>query len=94
MCRSLLHFKNKACITGDIGYHYRTPIVIREKSLTLPFSNTALSLRCTTVGLLSMLYSFKTRQMPAMIEHFLEVDEVWKELLLVFQILILPTPSG
>ena len=56
--------------TRNNGHTCRTPIVVRKKSPTLPFSNTALVTSSyndlmTSTNQLSMLYSFKSRQRPS-----------------------------
>ena len=76
-----------------------TSTVVRNISPTLPFSYTSQVASSyndpmTSIRRLSMLYSFRARQTRSnTIELFLEVDEIMKEFVLMFQMLFHQQPE-
>ena len=79
-------FRNILGSTGDNGHPCRIPTIVRRKSSTLSFSNTALLTSLyndltTSINRLSMLYSFTTHPRPSCQTRsnaFLKAMKLWK----------------
>ena len=90
-CQSLLHclFQEYINSTWDNGHLCHSDTVVRKKYPTLPFSKTVLDFN----KLVDVVFFSDSPDtiMSDTIERFLGVDEITKELLLMFQSPFLPT---